>query len=156
MKSRNHKLCTVTGGFGGSGGLISDMGNFSATKSKEAKLQFFVTLQFRLTTSPCALSRCWLIMYMQIRLVHHLISTKLHCASPRCTSVQNYMVHNAGRCCTMQVDGTHHSSVPLKWCTTRFHKPTQTTDRCYQMYYLPATRSIIIENIYEGGMYGNA
>ena len=27
------------------------------------------------------------------------------------------MVHNAGRWCTMQVDGAQYSSVPLKWCT---------------------------------------
>ena len=55
----------------------------------------------RLTTSCCAPSWFELIMNMQNRLVHHLVRTKLHCTPPKCMSVQNYMVHNTGRWCTM-------------------------------------------------------
>ncbi len=48
----------------------------------------------RLTTSHCAPSRWWLIKYMTNRHhVHHLISTRLHCAPPKCTLVQNYIVN---------------------------------------------------------------
>ena len=119
--------------------------------------------------------------FMQNRFVHHLISTKLHCAPPKCTSVQNYivnldlhihsqpptlwpvkyrqwtksvcfmhvpcapqkkmlrttptshgcrfplctMVRNAGQWCTTQAGGAQHSPVPMKWCTTSFHKLLQ-------------------------------
>ena len=74
-------------------------------------------------------------MYMKNRLVHHLISTKLHCAPSRCTSVQKNVgapsfssglekighdgahrrsvVHKAGQWCIT------YSSVPLKWCKTQ-------------------------------------
>ncbi len=101
-----------------------------------------------------------------------VISTKLHCAPPKWTLVQNHIVNldlyvhcellgyyilcpfpcapllkNVGTpCapwCTMQVggvqlrsmvhnialyhwSGAQHSFVPLKWCTRRFHKPSQT------------------------------
>ncbi len=45
----------------------------------------------RLTTSYCAPSHEWSITSMQNCLVHSLISTKLRCALPNCTLVQNYM-----------------------------------------------------------------
>ena len=45
------------------------------------------------TTSYCAPSRFQLIMKKQNRLVHHLISTNLHCAPPKCNSIQNYTVN---------------------------------------------------------------
>ena len=47
----------------------------------------------RLTTSYCAPSLSDLIMFMQNHLVHHLVSTKLHCAPPKCMSVENYIVN---------------------------------------------------------------
>ena len=46
----------------------------------------------RLTTSHCAPSRWQLITNTTNRHVHHLISTKLHCAPSKCTLAQNYIV----------------------------------------------------------------
>ncbi len=46
-----------------------------------------------LTTSYYAPSGGWSTRNMTNRPVHHLISTKLHCAPPKCTSVQNYIVN---------------------------------------------------------------
>ncbi len=42
-----------------------------------------------LTTLHCAPSWSELVMNMQ----NHLVSTKLHCAPPKCMSVQNYIVN---------------------------------------------------------------
>ena len=47
----------------------------------------------RLTASYCAPSQSEPIMNMQNHLVHHLISTKLRCALPKYTSVQNYFLN---------------------------------------------------------------
>ena len=84
----------------------------------------------RLTTSHCAPSRCWLITYMQNRLVHHLISTKLHCASPKCMSVWNYhwmviprvraLAHHGAQCRSMV-----HNVALYRWngAQNRLNKP---------------------------------
>ncbi len=47
----------------------------------------------RVTIAHCAPSWSELITNMQNLLEHHLISTKLHCALPKCTLVQNYIVN---------------------------------------------------------------
>ena len=94
---------------------------FAALASRIASIlnEIYLSQTARLIASYCAPSRSELITNMQNRLVHHLISTKLRCALPKCTSVQNYMtwvtptshghtcrsplctiVHNAGGSCT--------------------------------------------------------
>ena len=72
-----------------------------------------------------------LITNMQNRLVHHLIGTKLRCASvhryrtphrhrsPLCTMVQHSpVVHSAARWCTVQPGGAQCSPVPMRWFIT--------------------------------------
>ena len=46
----------------------------------------------RPTSSYCAPPRWKLITCMQNHCVRHLVSSKLHCALPKCTSVQNYIL----------------------------------------------------------------
>ncbi len=79
-----------------------------------------------LTTSQCAPPGCWLITYMKKkRHVHHLISTKQHCAPPKCFPCAPW--------CTSQVGGAQHRSVVhniVLYCWSgaqhRSHKPGQT------------------------------
>ena len=62
-------------------------------------------LTARLTTPYCVPPRWKKITFMQNCLVHHLVSTRLHCAPPKCMPIQNNfsqthvpLVHHGAQC----------------------------------------------------------
>ncbi len=57
------------------------------------------------------------------------------------------MERNTGQWGTLQVDGAQHSTVPMKWCSTSFHKRRWTDSCCRRMGLLPRPtlyKSVII------------
>ncbi len=81
---------------------------------------------YRLTKLHCAPSRGWSTRNMINHHVHHLISTKLQCAPPKCMPVQNYIV-DAGRRCTMRVDGAQHMYGCINLAPTGWNHPMAKT-----------------------------
>ncbi len=106
------------------------------------------TYSARLTTVYFAPSQTELITNMQNRLVHHLISTKLRCASHRrrsslCTMGRWFTTTDFGApWCTAQVGGAQHRSMVHNIFCTHYvvvHNAGLTkphTHRQYRFYYL--------------------